>query len=149
MTQSIAYASARIDGVLDCKTMKIGILKTLPQATPVVAFHVLAGLQRHPVWALDRLAAVVYCYCLAVRKHAESSGGGQLIELNLCANLVSGSEAVCIIASSINWHTSKEIRDQAEGMIARMTGTGVRWAKQWPFRDTLQMPVIKPKNELR
>jgi len=41
--------------------MKIGILKTPPQSTPVVAFQVLAGLQRHPVWAIDRLAAVVYC----------------------------------------------------------------------------------------
>ena len=142
MTQSIAYASARIDGVLDCKTMKIGILKTPPQSTPVVAFQVLAGLQRHPVWALDRLAAVVYCYCLAVRKHAESSGSSQLIELNLSANLVSGSEAVCIIASSIHWHTSKEIRDQAEGMIAAMTCSNSRWTDRWPFKDAMQMPII-------
>ena len=143
MTQSIAYASARIDGVLDCKTMKIGILKTPPQSTPVVAFQVLAGLQRHPVWALDRLAAVVYCYCLAVRKHAESSGSSQLIELNLSANLVSGSEAVCIIASSIHWHTSKEIRSQAEAMIAAMTSSSSRWTDRWPSKDALQMPIVR------
>ena len=142
MTQSIAYASARIDGVLDCKTMKIGILKTPPQSTPVVAFQVLAGLQRHPVWAIDRLAAVVYCYCQAVRKHAESSHGSQLIELNLSANLVSGSEAVCIIASSIHWHTSKEIRDQAEAMIAAMTCSNSRWTDRWPFKDAMQMPIV-------
>jgi len=142
MTQSIAYASARIDGVLDCKTMKIGILKTPPQSTPVVAFQVLAGLQRHPVWAIDRLAAVVYCYCQAVRKHAESSHGSQLIELNLSANLVSGTEAVCIIASSIHWHTSKEIRDQAEAMIAAMTCSNSRWTDRWPFKDAMQMPIV-------
>ena len=142
MTQTIAYASARIDGVLDCKTMKIGILKTPPQSTPVVAFQVLAGLQRHPVWAIDRLAAVVYCYCQAVRKHAESSNGSQLIELNLSANLVSGSEAVCIIASSIHWHTSKEIRDQAEAMIAAMTCSTSRWTDRWPFKDAMQMPIV-------
>jgi hypothetical protein len=142
MTQTIAYASARIDGVLDCKTMKIGILKTPPQSTPVVAFQVLAGLQRHPVWAIDRLAAVVYCYCQAVRKHAESSHGSQLIELNLSANLVSGSEAVCIIASSIHWHTSKEIRDQAEAMIAAMTCSNPRWTDRWPFKDAMQMPIV-------
>jgi hypothetical protein len=143
MTQSIAYASARIDGVLDCKTMKVGILKTPPQSTPVVAFQVLAGLQRHPVWALDRLAAVVYCYCLAVRNHAESSDRGQLIELNLSANLVSGLEAVCMVASSIHWHTSKEIRDQAEGMIAAMTCSSSRWAERWPFKASMQMPISR------
>jgi len=142
MTQTIAYASARIDGVLDCKTMKIGILNTPPQSTPVVAFQVLAGLQRHPVWAIDRLAAVVYCYSKAVRKHAESSNGSQLIELNLSANLVSGTEAVCIIASSIHWHTSKEIRDQAEGMIATMTCSSSRWIDRWPFKDAMQMPIV-------
>ena len=142
MTQTIAYASARIDGVLDCKTMKIGILKTPPQSTPVVAFQVLAGLQRHPVWAIDRLAAVVYCYCQAVRKNAESSNGSQLIELNLSANLVSGTEAVCIIASSIHWHTSKEIRDQAEAMIAAMTCSNSRWTDRWPFKDAMQMPIV-------
>jgi len=142
MTQTIAYASARIDGVLDCKTMKIGILKTPPQSTPVVAFQVLAGLQRHPVWAIDRLAAVVYCYCQAVRKHAESSDGSQLIELNLSANLVSGSESVCIIASSIHWHTSKEIRDQAEMMIATMTCSNSHWTDRWPFKDAMQMPIV-------
>ena len=142
MTQTIAYASARIDGVLDCKTMKIGILKTPPQSTPVVAFQVLAGLQRHPVWAIDRLAAVVYCYYQAVRKHAESSDGSQLIELNLSANLVSGSESVCIIASSIHWHTSKEIRDQAEMMIATMTCSNSHWTDRWPFKDAMQMPIV-------
>jgi hypothetical protein len=115
MTQSIAYASARIDGVLDCKTMKIGILKTPTQSTPVVTFQVLAGLQRHPVWALDRLAAVVYCYCLAA----------------------------CIIASSIQWHTSKEIRGQAEAMIAAMTCSSPRWTDRWPFKDAMQMPIIR------
>ena len=122
--------------------MKIGILKTPPQSTPVVAFQVLAGLQRHPVWAIDRLAAVVYCYCQAVRKHAESGNNSQLIELNLSANLVSGSEAVCIIASSIHWHTSKEIRDQAEGMIAAMTCASSRWTDRWPFKDAMQMPIV-------
>ena len=142
MTQTIAYASARIDGVLDCKTMKIGILKTPPQSTPVVSFQVRAGLQRHPVWAIDRLAAVVYCYCQAVRKHAESSKGSQLIELNLSANLVSGSESVCIIASSIHWHTSKEIRDQAEMMIATMTCSNSHWTDRWPFKDAMQMPIV-------
>jgi hypothetical protein len=141
-SSSTAYASARIDGALDCRTLKVGLLKVPDRLTPVVTFHVLAGLQTHPVWALDRLAAVVYCYCLALRKHVASSGGGQLIEINLSASLVSGSDAVCVVASNINWHTSREIRSQAEAMIATMTSTGSRWAAQWPFKDAMRMPVV-------
>jgi hypothetical protein len=80
---------------------------------------------------------------MAVRKHAESSAGGQLIELNLSANLVSGSEAVCIIASSIQWHTSKEIRGHAEAMIAAMTCSSPRWTDRWPFKDAMQMPIVR------
>jgi hypothetical protein len=143
ISTTTAYASARIDGVLDCKTLKVGILKTSSQLTPVATFHIAAGIQRHPVWALDRLAAVVYCYCQAVKNHATSSNS-HVIEVNLSANLVSGSEAICIVASNINWHTSKEIRNQAEAMIATMTCNSSRWADQWPFKDAMQMPVRKP-----
>ena len=135
---STAYASARLDGALDCETLKIGILKTPPQSTPVVTFHILAGLQRHPVWALDRLAAIVYCYCMTARKHEQL-----IIEVNLTANLVSGSETVCIIASNIHWHTSKEIRNQAEGMAAAMACLGPRWVDQWPSKDAMQMPIVR------
>ena len=65
---STAYASARLDGVLDYMTLKIGLLTKTPQPTPVIAFYVLAGLQRHPIWALDRMAAVVFCYCVTAKQ---------------------------------------------------------------------------------
>ena len=58
-------------------------------------------------------------------------------------NLVSGAEAVCIVAASINWHTLKEIQDQAEGVIAKMTCKSARWVDQWLFRDSIQMPVVR------
>ena len=132
---SIAYASARLDGVLDCETLKVGILKTPPQLTPVATFYVIAGLQRHPVWALDRLAAVVYCYCLAARNYC------QTIEINLTANLVSGPQAACIVANSITWHTSKAVRDLAEPAIARMIGDHARWETRWPSSEPLTFPV--------
>ena len=134
---STAYASARLDGVLDCTALKVGLLTKTPDPTPVVAFYVLAGLQRHPIWAIEHLAAVVYCYCQAARQVDQS------IEVNLTANLGSGTEAVCVVAANINWHTSKDIRNQAEGMIARMTCKGARWVEQWPFRDSIQMPVAR------
>ena len=135
---STAYASARLDGVLECETLKIGILKTPPLITPVATFYILAGLQRHPVWALDRLAAVTYCYCQMAQKY------GQLtIEVNLTAHLVSGSETVCVVARNIHWHTSKEIRNQAEGMAAAMACLGPRWVDQWPSKDAMQMPIVR------
>jgi hypothetical protein len=140
---STAYASARLDGVLDYMTLKIGLLTKTPQPTPVIAFYVLAGLQRHPIWALDRMAAVVFCYCVTAKQV------DQPMEVSVTANLVSGSETICAIASNISWHTSKEIRNKAENMIARMTGSGARWAEQqWPFRDVLQMPInLKPREQ--
>jgi hypothetical protein len=137
MSNTASYASARLDGVLDCRSMSIGILNTPDQSTPVVSFVVIAGAQRHPVWALDRLAAVVYCYCLAANSREE-----QKIELNVSANLVSGASVNCVVASSIHWHTSKLIRDMAENMIADLTSDGSRsWSKRWPSTDIMQLPV--------
>ncbi len=133
ITSYAAYASARIDGVLDFDAVRFGILDTPGQPTPVVNFFVVAGPQRHPVWALDRLAAVVYCYCKAV---GEPDGKNGHIELNLTGNLVSGMDTSCVVASSINWHTSAEIRRRAEGLIEDMSG--------WPFQESLQIPVKKP-----
>lgn len=141
---STAYAAARIDGTLDCRSLKVGVLKASSQMTPVISFSVLAGLQRHPIWALDRLAAVVYCYCRVAKERSPRELDFST-EVTLSASLVSGSEMTCIVASSINWHTSKEIRSKAEAMIAAMTCDGSRWSTdRWPFKDHLRMPVGKP-----
>lgn len=143
---STAYASARIDGVLDCLTLKVGLLETLSQQTPVVTFHVLAGLQRHPVWAVERLAAVVYCYCQAAKnnmpiRNADDELG---IEVNLSANLISGTEAICMVASSINWHTSARVRGAAEAMIDEMVGNS-QSNGYWPFKNAMRMPIVRER----
>ena len=139
VSTSTAYASARIDGILECHTLRVGILQAPVQLTPVVSFYVQAGLQRHPVWALDRLAAVVYCYCQMAKEKLDDT-----IEINLSANLISGSEAICMVASKITWHTSRDVRLRAERMIAEMTCNGVRWSSDcWPFTNPMQMPVRK------
>ena len=138
------YASARIDGVLDCSTLKVGVLKTSPQANPVVTFHVIAGIQRHPVWALDRLAAIVFCYVQAVKQHnAELHRDDGVVEVTLSGNLVSGVESVCVVAQSINWHTSSTIRNRAEAMVAEITGGGSR-SPLWPFTEPMQLPLQAP-----
>lgn len=143
-TQTTAYASARIDGVLDCTTLKVGILQTLISSpVPVARFYVIAGAQRHPIWVIDRLAVVVYCYCQAAKDNipVRNDDVELGIEVNLSANLISGTEAVCMVASSINWHTSGKVRGAAEAMIDEMMGNSVRSKNSWPFRDAMQLPV--------
>ena len=131
-------ATAHIDGGLDCSTIRVGILDTGQLPTPVVNFLVASGLQRHPVWALDRLAAVVYCYCQAIKSLPNCDPH---IEINLTANLVSGPQAACIVANSITWHTSKAVRNLAEPMIARMIGDHAHWETRWPSSEPLTFPV--------
>jgi len=144
-----AYASAHIDGALDCGSLKVGILET-PEKIPVVFFQVIAGVQRHPVWAIERLATQVYCY-----SQAAQSNGQSCIEINLTANLVSGNRMTCPIAAKIIWHTSSRIRAQAESMVAEMAGNGKdhghgrdrSWASRWPSRETLKIPVTDQLKE--
>jgi hypothetical protein len=137
---TFTYASAHIDGVLDCRSLKVGILET-PQPTPVAFFQVIAGVQRHPVWAIDCMAAFVYCYCHAADDHDQG-----VIELNLTGNLISGEQTACVVVSNILWHTSKHIRSQAETMAASMInkGKGRSWADHWPSHEAMQMPVSGP-----
>jgi hypothetical protein len=125
-------------------TLKVGLLQTPSfSSVPVARFYVIAGAQRHPVWGIDRLATVVYCYCQAVKDNMpDKNTDGKLgIEVNLSANLVSGADAICMVASSINWHTSARIRGAAEAMIDEMVRDLARSTNNWPFRDAMHLPV--------
>lgn len=143
ITQATVYASARIDGMLDCTTLKVGLLQTqtLPPV-PVAKFYVIAGVQRHPVWVIDRLAAVVYCYCQAAKQNTAGRDPEDKlgIEVNLSANLVSGTEVICIVASNNNWHTSGKIQGAAEALIDDTVGDS-HSKGYWPFKDAIRLPV--------
>ena len=142
---TVVYASAHIDGVLDCTTLKVGQLQTYSQLVPVAKFYVIAGIQRHPIWAIERLASVVYCYCQAARMsqtgrlHSPDETVG--IMINLCGSLVSSSEAICVVASSIHWHTSAQIRITAEAMIEELKIVGNKKLPTWPFKDAMRLPI--------
>jgi|WetSurMetagenome_2_1015567.scaffolds.fasta_scaffold86492_2 hypothetical protein len=138
-----AYASAHIDGELDCESLKVGVLAT-PEKTPVAFFLVIAGVQKHPVWAIGSLATYVYSYSQAARK-----AGQNFIEVNVTANLVSGNRMTCTVASKINWHTSSKIRTQAETTSAAMGGNnhGHSRSAQWPFQESMKIPVTDRLNE--
>ncbi len=116
----------------------------------MVFFQVIAGVQRHPAWAIERLATQVFCYSKVAQNNGQAS-----IEINLTANLVSGSRMTCPIAAKIIWHTSSKIRAQAEFMIAAMAGNGKysshshgrSWTDQWPSRETMKIPVTDQLKE--
>ncbi len=140
------YALAHIDGELDCATIKTGIFETWGKR-PTAFFQVIAGLQRHPVWAMDRLAAEVYCYSQAATKN-----GLTRIEINVIADLVSGNWTTCPLASRIIWHTSSKVRTQAEAMVTTMIGKekdighgrSCPWVDRWPAQESMKMPVTGP-----
>jgi len=114
-------------------------LKTPISASPVVNFKVHAGVQLHPVWALDRLAVVIYCYCDKAREIGHVCGE-DIIQLNLMGNLVSNEATSIVVATSAHWHTSKEVREAAEVMIAELTGKSGRFSARWP-QEELVFPI--------
>ena len=118
------YASARLDGIFVCGTLQVGILRNTN--SPVVSFTVEAGVQTHPVWALDRLAFVVYSYCRASKENP--------VEVNLEGTLISNESVSVIVANRIQWHTSRKICTNAERMISEMR------LDRWP-KTKLELPV--------
>ena len=134
------YASVRFDGSISCTTVRAGIIQTPGGFSPVVSFQVSAGVQTHPVWALDRLAIVVFSYCKTA-KQGSLAGTGEFIQVNVEGTLVSGERASISVANSVHWHTSKIVRELAESMIADMSNGA--FARQWP-QISLTLPVDYP-----
>jgi hypothetical protein len=133
----ITYATSHIDGGLDCSSLSIGILDSIPDS-PIIKAMVIAGQQAHPIWALDRMAVVIYCYVQSAKYHY--SDGPMLIQVNIRSSLISNESTSCIMADSFIWHTSGEIRRDAELLIAKMT-SDARLITRWPSKDHMALPV--------
>jgi len=133
----ITYATSHIDGGLDCSSLSIGILKSMPDS-PIVKAMVIAGNQAHPIWALDRLALVIYCYVEAAKYHYPR--GPLPIQVNVRSSLVSNESTSCIVADSIIWHTSEAIRADAERLIATLTSAALL-TTHWPTKTEMILPV--------
>ncbi|MDO9301485.1 MAG: hypothetical protein Q7T89_08875 [Anaerolineales bacterium] len=133
----ITYATSHIDGGLDCSSLSIGTLKSMPDS-PIVKAMVIAGHQAHPIWALDRLSIVIYCYVQSAKYHYP--GGPLPIQVNIRSSLISNTITSCIVADSIIWHTSETIRSDAERLIAQMT-SDARLTSQWPVKTEMALPV--------
>jgi len=133
----ITYITIHIDGGLDCSSLSIGILKSIPDS-PITKAMVIAGQQAHPIWALDRLALDIYCYSQSAKYHYPH----RLlpIQVNIMASLISDVDTSCIVADSIIWHTSELIRSDAERLIYKMT-SDTRLTAQWPSKNKISLPV--------
>jgi len=133
----ITYATSHIDGGLDCSSLSIGILKSMPDS-PIVKAMVIAGRQAHPIWALDRLALVIYCYAESAKYHYPR--GLLPIQVNVRGSLISNISTSSIMADAITWHTSETIRVDAEILLAKLSGDK-RLSSLWPSKTEMVLPV--------
>lgn len=133
------YAFSTIDGGLDCSSLSIGVLKSMP-GTPIAKAIVIAGQQAHPVWALDRHALEIFCYVQAANYHYPD--GARPIQVNIHSSLVSDGNTSCVVVDNIIWHTSEMIRASARVLIDRMTSSA-NLAEHWPSAAPMSLPVRK------
>jgi len=103
--------------------------------SPIVYFKVLAGVQSHPVWALDDLAIEIYSYCQAAKEEGVSDTH---LQVSVTGSWVSTESFSNIIASDVEWHiASSKLRTKVEHVIAEMK----RSRKDlWPL-DPVTLPV--------
>lgn len=132
------YAVAHLDGALLYNCMRAGLMTTGLTKSPIVYFKVLAGVQSHPVWALDDLAVEIYAYCQSAKEEGVSDTH---LQVSVTGSWVSTETFSNIIASDIEWHiASSKLRTKVERQIADMRRSG---KKLWPL-DPLILPVQSP-----
>ena len=123
-----------VAGKLDVASAQYGIMGA-SQETAVTFFRLVAGIQSHPVRAMDRLAYEVYSYCRAAESLQEP-----LIDVAVKYTLVSGFESSLIMANSIHWFASPELRHQAKIKLGEMAEAG-RKGIRWPWKQVITLPA--------
>lgn len=133
-------ATFHVDGSVDCKSLQLGILMIGGDKSPVVKGEVITESQRHPFWALDRLAVVIHCYVLAAKQLYENP---EPLQVNLAGVLVSGGTSTILVARSMTWHTSAGICNLAEKMITDLADSG-DITLRWPGKNKMDIATIPP-----
>ncbi len=135
MRNYTAYAVTRLDGALLHSSICAGLMTTGLTRSPIVHFKVLAGVQPHPVWALDDLAVEIFSYCQAAKQAGVSDTH---LQVSVTGSLVSVENFSNIIAGYIEWHIpSSQLRTEAERVLSKMRRNG---KASWPV-ESLALPV--------
>jgi len=134
-TPYTAYAVTHLDGSLLYSSVRAGLMTTGLTTSPIVHFKVLAGVQSHPVWALDDLAVQIYSYSQAANKAGVSDTH---LQVSVTGSWVSAENFSNIIANYVEWHIpSSQLRGAAEKLYSEMRRSR---SNSWPA-SPLTIPV--------
>lgn len=135
MRNYTAYTVTRLDGALLHNSICAGLMTTGLTKSPIVQFKVLAGVQSHPVWALDDLAIEIYSYCQAARGAGVSDTH---LRISVTGSLVSAEQFSNVIAGCIEWYIpSGHLRTEAQRILSKMMKSS---KSSWPA-EVLSLPV--------
>jgi hypothetical protein len=128
--QHTPYANARFDGYLVFDSVQAGMVKIGMSSAPVVRFNVVTGIQRHPVFALDKLAIVIFSYCKAAQ---ELCMNDTQLQTSWTASWVSTDNYSNLVATHVEWHTSPKVRVAAQRMLAEFESGRPSWPNDLLF----------------
>jgi hypothetical protein len=125
-----------LDGELVCNSIEIGIM---PPNTPVVRFEVFVDWAPHLCWAIDEAAVFVYAYAVCAKKYYEGVTEDARIQVNVTGMpMRTNGDMETLFARKFSWHTSKNIREKADVLRARLTTK----AERWPTTQPIALPVV-------
>lgn len=126
-------ANAHFDGFILLDSVEAGLTTPSPSRSPIIYFQVSAGMQPHPVYALDRLAIVIYSYCKAAHVLDHDT---QMQAYFSCA-WVSTAISSNLIATHVEWHVSTRMRTAAQKFIDDIDSSNPSWV--WP-KTEIRLP---------
>ncbi|MEP0805330.1 MAG: hypothetical protein HRF47_07555 [Chloroflexota bacterium] len=133
------YAIVRLDGAVMYDSIRAGLMKTGITQSPIVHFKVRAGVQYHPVWAIDELAVEIFSYCQAAKA---SNVGPTHLQVSIVATPVSGETYSNLVATNIEWHiASQQLREQALRVYSEAIQHKKKYPSDWPA-ESMSIPVV-------
>lgn len=141
------YASVNISGTILTDTCDLGIFPTLEIPTPVCRLRVIAGVQSHPIWAIDNQALLIYSWVLQAQRHQI-----QKLEAVVSATLISDDDVSLVVADQSTFYNFSCIRDAAIRTYTELKKNN-KWLEIWP-QEVMTMPVsfdaiVRRKKERR
>ena len=134
IAQYSPYAIARFDGVLMFDSIQAGVMTIGLTKSPILRFRVLAGVQSHPIWAVDRLALTIYSYCDVAKDMGLAKTA---LQVSITASWVSTEQFSNLIATHVEWHTASNVRAAAQRILTDMGNDGKRL---WPLTE-MSLPI--------